>query len=48
MAEEFKRLSRDLVFAGSIIDYYKEVIKNKLERIVAEIKWILLKEELLQ
>lgn len=27
MAEEFKRLSRDLVFAGSIIDYYKDTVQ---------------------
>ena len=27
MAEEFKRLSRDLVFEGSIIDYYKDTVQ---------------------
>ena len=27
MAEEFKRLSRDLVYKGSIIDYYKEPVQ---------------------
>lgn len=26
MAEEFKRLSRDLVYKGSIIDYYKDTV----------------------
>ncbi len=27
MAEEFKRLSRDLVYKGSIIDYYKDTVQ---------------------
>lgn len=27
MAEEFKRLSRDLIYEGSIIDYYKDTIQ---------------------
>ena len=27
MAEEFKRLSRDLIYNGSIIDYYKDTIQ---------------------
>lgn len=27
MAEEFKRLSRDLVYQGSIIDYYKDTVQ---------------------
>ncbi|MBQ7360679.1 MAG: NUDIX hydrolase [Lachnospiraceae bacterium] len=27
MAEEFKRLSRDLVYEGSIIDYYKDTVQ---------------------
>lgn len=36
MAEEFKRLSRDLVYHGSIIDYYKDTVKVPNGNIV---KW---------
>ena len=36
MAEEFKRLSRDLVYRGSIIDYYKDTVQVPNGNIV---KW---------
>lgn len=36
MAEEFERLSRDLVYKGTIIDYYKDTIKVPNGNIV---KW---------
>ena len=36
MAEEFKRLSRDLVFEGSIIDYYKDTVQVPNGKVV---KW---------
>lgn len=36
MAEEFKRLSRDLVYKGSIIDYYKDTVQVPNGNIV---KW---------
>ena len=36
MAEEFKRLSRDLVYKGTIIDYYKDTVQVPNGNIV---KW---------
>lgn len=36
MSEEFKRLSRDLVYKGSIIDYYKDTVQVPNGNIV---KW---------
>lgn len=42
MAEEFKRLSRDLVYKGSIIDFYKDTVQVPNGNVV---KWDFIKHK---
>ena len=42
MADEFKRLDRELVYKGSIVDFYKDTVKVPNGNVV---KWDFIKHQ---